>query len=245
MNFCYTVGNIQTRLVKSKEELKKALALRYHELILDYNPNNTNPMEIDYDPIDDVCDHLIAINLDTDEVIGTYRLICKKHTDKFITESEYDLHKLKKYNLLEISRAVVKKEYRDGVVIRLLWKSIINYAKACGADYMIGTASFHGIDPVPFAEAFTYLYYKHLSPEEILCKSYEPNYSLQMLDAKDFNIVSAKHNLPPLIKGYLRLGCSIGDGVFIDKYFNSLDVLIVLEIKKISERYLKRFLGCE
>lgn len=243
-DFCFTAGNIQTRLVKTKEELHQALKLRYEELILEYNPLNTNELGIDYDPIDDVCDHLIAVDLITNEIIGTYRLIRSIHTNKFITEAEYDLTNLKKYNLLEISRAVVKPNYRDGIAIQLLWKSIIYYAKEHNSDYMIGTASFHGQDPYLYKDAFTYLHHKHISPEEIKCRAYEPRYDLNMIK-EGFDLLEAKHNLPPLIKGYLRLGCSIGDGVYADKIFNSLDVLIVLEIKTINSRYLKRFLGVE
>lgn len=245
LDFCFTVGNIQTRLARTKEEVKAALELRYKELILVYNPANTNDTGLDYDPIDDVCDHLIAIDTDVNEVIGTYRLIRSEHVDKFITESEYDLSKLKKYNLLEISRAVVKPAYRDGSAIQLLWKSIITYAKAYDSDYMIGTASFFGQDPMQYAESFTYLYHQHLSEESIRCKAYDPSFPLNLIPEKDFDVMQAKRNLPPLIKGYLRLGCSIGDGIYMDASFNSLDVLIVLEIKTINPRYLKRFLGVD
>ena len=245
LDFCFTTGNIQTRLARTKEEVYAALKLRYDELILVYNENNTNVSGIDYDPIDDICDHLIAIDTDTNEIVGTYRLIRSVHVDKFITEGEYDLSNLKKYNLLEISRAVVKPNYRDGSAIQLLWKSIITYAKAYDSDYMIGTASFFGQDPYQYADSFTYLHHNHLSDEKIRCKAYEPSYSLNLIPEKDFDTLKAKHNLPPLIKGYLRLGCSIGDGIYVDKIFNSLDVLIVLEIKTINPRYLRRFLGVD
>lgn len=245
VDFCFTVGNIQTRLARTKEEVLSALRLRYLELILVYNSNNTNPTGLDYDPIDDVCDHLIAIDTDVNEIIGTYRLIRKEHVDAFITESEYDLSKLKSHNLLEISRAVVKPQYRDGSAIQLLWKSIITYAKAYKSDYMIGTASFYGQDPMEYAASFTYLHHHHLSEEPIRCKALAPSYPLELIPEHEFDMMQAKRNLPPLIKGYLRLGCSIGDGIFMDASFNSLDVLIVLEIKTINPRYLKRFLGVD
>lgn len=245
IDFCYRSGNIETRLVRTKEELRAALKLRYTDLILEYNPNNTNDEETDYSPIDDICDHLVAIDLNTNEVIGTYRLIRSAHSDTFISESEYDISKIKHCNLLEISRAVVKKEYRDGAAIQLLWKSIIHYANHYDTDYMIGTASFCGVDVNEYKEAFSYLHYHHLSPDDILCVAKEPCHRLDIIPASEFNSLEAKHNLPPLVKGYLRLGCTIGQGIYIDRPFNSLDVLIVLEIKKINPRYLKRFLGCD
>lgn len=44
-------------------------------------------------------------------------------------------------------------------------------------------------------------------------------------------------SLPPLIKGYLRLGCYIGEGAVIDHQFNTIDVLIVLPVTAINRRY--------
>jgi putative hemolysin len=47
--------------------------------------------------------------------------------------------------------------------------------------------------------------------------------------------------LPPLIKGYLRLGCYIGDGAVIDRQFNTIDVLIILPVSAINARYFGHF----
>lgn len=237
-------GNFLIKLAESKEEYDGLYRLRYFDLLLNYNVNNKNSEELDKDIYDDVCDHLIAIDINTSEVVGTYRLIKKSHLKDnlaFFTEAEFDLTPLKKYELLEVGRAVVKKEYRDGVVIGLLWSGVIRYAVENNMEFMIGTASFHGNDLTPYESVLSYLYKNHLSPVEIRCEVNKDSY----VDMSTLNCIDEEEirkNTPPLVKGYLRLGATIGNGAYIDKSFNSIDVLIVLKISEINPRYLKRYL---
>lgn len=212
--------------------------------MLEYDKTKNFEEEIDKDEYDDVCDHLIALDIDKDQVIGTYRLIKKSHLgnlNKFLTETEFNIETIKKYELLEVGRAVVKEEYRDGVTIGMLWKGVIRYAVAENVDIMIGTASFHGTDPMLYKNTLSYLYDNHLSPVDIRCYANKDSYSkLKLSDSYD--LLTIKKEMPALIKGYLNLGATIGDGAYIDKDFNSVDVLIVLVIKEINPRYLKRYL---
>ena len=127
-------------------------------------------LNIDKDIYDEFCDHLIAIDINTNKVIGTYRLIKKSHLkvlNTFLTETEFNIDKLKKYEILELGRAVVQSEYRDGVTIGMLWKGVIKYALSQGVEVMIGTASFHGINPNEYKETFSFLYDNYLSNEEL------------------------------------------------------------------------------
>ena len=240
----FSSGNILVKLANTPEEYNQVYKLRYQELLLEYNKNVIQENEIDKDEYDEVCDHLIAIDTDLNKVIGTYRLIKKSHLKdlkKFLTETEFNIEPLKKYEILEVGRAVVQSNYRDGVTIGMLWKGVIRYATSQDVDVMIGTASFHGIDPTIYKETLSYLYDNYLSKEEIRCYANKDSYSkLKLLD--NYDELIAKKQMPPLIKGYINLGATIGDGVYIDKEFNSCDVLIVLEIKEINPRYLKRYL---
>ena len=237
-------GNILVKLADTLEEYNQVYKLRYQELLLEYNQEKQMEDEIDKDEYDEVCDHLIAIDTNLNQVIGTYRLIKKSHLKQlktFLTETEFNIYPLKKYEILELGRAVVKSNYHDGVTISMLWRGVIQYALSQEVDVMIGTASFHGIDPTVYKETLAYLYDNHLSTEDIRCYANKDSYSpLKMIDEYDIQI--AKKQMPPLIKGYLNLGATIGDGVYIDKEFNSCDVLIVLMIKEINPRYLKKFL---
>ena len=243
-NFAFQTSNILIKLASEKEEYDQIWKLRYFDLILNYNKDQVNEEEIDKDIYDDVCDHLIAVDTLTNKVVGTYRLIKKSHLKDikaFLTETEFDLSNLKQYEILEVGRAVVKEEYRDGITISMLWKGVIRYAVSENIDFMIGTASFHGINPHDYEDTLSYLHYNHLSSEEIRCYALKDSYS--PIDLKeDYDLEVAKKNMPPLIKGYLRLGATIGDGAYLDVAFNSLDVLIVLKISEINPRYLKRYM---
>lgn len=240
----FVVNNFTVKLAATADEYHRLFKLRYLDLIKSYNEKANFDTEEDKDDYDEYCDHIIVVDNNNSEVVGTYRLIKSDHLVKlktFLTESEFDISPLKKYKLLEVGRAVVKEEYRTSNIISLLWKAIINYAIEEQIDYMIGTASFHGIDPTPYLDTFAYLYNMHLMKIEERCNvNSRSSYPLNI--KSDYDLNKAKANMPPLIKGYLSLGAVIGDGVYVDKEFNSLDVLIVLNIKKINERYLRRFL---
>ena len=239
-----TAGNLLLKLANTEEEYNQLWKLRYHELRKNYNQDIDDENEEDKDEYDNVCDHLIIVDTEINEVVGTYRLIKKsqlKEINVFLTETEYDITPLKKYEILEVGRAVVKEEYRTGAAISLLWKGLIKYAVSSGADFMIGTASFHGIDPAPYYDTFAYLYDKYLSPEEFRCEVNKDSY-YPMDELESYDPEKALENLPSLIKAYLRLGATIGNGVYKDVSFNSLDVLIVLKIDEINQRYLKKFL---
>lgn len=236
--------NILIKLAETKEELEQIYRLRYFDLILDYNKNQVNEFEMDKDEYDDICDQMIAVDKNTNKVIGTYRLLKSSRLPdgmKFLAESEFDLTPLKKYELLEVGRAVVKPEYRDGSTITMLWKGVIRYAMSENVDFMIGTASFHGVDVNEYVDSLSYLHYNFLSPVELRCSANKASWS--RIDLKEnYDLVEAKKHLPPLIKGYIRLGATIGEGAYLDIPFNSLDVLIVLKITDIDQKYLKRLL---
>lgn len=242
----FRANNILIKLIDSEEEKQKIYKLRYENLILDYNINNINELGIDKDIYDDCCDHIIAIDITTNEVVGGYRLISSEHIKnigKFLTEKEFNIDKLKSSGkrILELGRAVVDNRYRDGFVINLLWKAVIKYAVSYNMDYMIGTASFHGTDPDIYKNCFLNLYQNYLSSENIRAQALNPCYKFGSFNGV-LDDVLAKDETPPLVKGYLRLGATIGNDAFIDYHFNSIDVLISLEIKKINPRYLKRYL---
>lgn len=240
----FTVNNLIVKLAESEDEYKSLFRLRYLDLLKSYNENLSSEIEEDKDEYDLYCDHVIVVDDKTKEVVGTYRLIKSDHLKTlkfFLTETEFDISPLKTYNILEVGRAVVKEEYRSSNVISLLWKAIINYAMDEKIDYMIGTASFHGINPAPYLDTFAYLFDQHLAKDNERCLvRKESSYPLNIKDCYD--VEEARKNMPPLVKGYLNLGAKIGDGVYIDNDFNSLDVLIILKINNINERYLRKFL---
>ncbi|HRT68718.1 MAG TPA: GNAT family N-acyltransferase [Bacilli bacterium] len=243
----FTVNNIKIK-VATTDEKTQIYSLRYKSLILDYDKSKKESEGLDKDDYDDFCDYIVAIDMNTNEVVGTYRLIRKEHAQKagmFSTEKEFNIDNLKNKNcdILEIGRAVVKEEYRDGLVIGLLWKAVIRYALLFKIKYLFGTASFHGTDPKLYQHSLSSLYYNHLSPpDKRAFARKDSRCDLQQLPITEVDPFLVKKEMPPLIKGYINLWATIGEGAYIDHSFKSIDVLILLEIDKINPRYLQRYL---
>ncbi|MDI9507024.1 MAG: GNAT family N-acyltransferase [Bacillota bacterium] len=242
----FVVGDIEIRLTRNQEELKETMRLRYYELLLYYNKNNRNQEELFKDEYDELADHLVAVDLSTNSIIGTYRLVRKEHLregQRFVTEKEFDIGRVKNEKVLEIGRAVVKKEYRTGAIIISLWKGLMNYASMHGIKYIFGTASFPGTDPLAHAQALSYIYYNHLSPDELrVSAKNEGFHAIDLLPREEVDPVAAKKQMPALIKGYVNIGATFGPEAYIDRHFNSIDLFVLANTEKINSKYIRRFI---
>ena len=214
----------------------------------------------DSDRFDSFCDHLVVIRktaeaateglqLEDGQLVGTYRLlrqdVAKLHGG-FYTQAEFDIQPLidahPDLRFLELGRSCVLKPFRTKPVVELLWQGIWNYVRAHGLHVMIGCASLEGTDPELHAEALSFLAHNAAAPPEWRVRAQAPRHvEMNRISASAINHKSALRALPPLIKGYLRLGCYIGDGAVIDHQFNTIDVLIVLPVSAINERYFSHF----
>lgn len=251
------------RLSQGAEELKACQRLRYKVF---YEELAAKPDEaalatrMDADQYDPICDHLVVIHagakpgadsimLADGELVGTYRLLPQDRALKhggFYTQQEYDVMPVIKRHpslrFLELGRSCVLQPYRTKPVIELLWQGIWNYVRALDLDVMFGCASLEGTDPEAHAEALTFLAEKYAAPAEWHVKAQPHRYvEMRRRNPDSVNLKAALRSLPPLIKGYLRLGCYIGDGAVIDLQFNTVDVLIVLPVSAIDTRYFAHF----
>jgi len=240
-------GDYIVKLATTKEELEEVFKLRYEELLLYYNKDNVKKDGLFIDEYDKYCDHLICYDKVNKKVAGTYRLVLEKHIKnigKFITEDEYDISKIKSKRILELGRAVVKEEYRNGVVIKLLWKGIFNYTKLHNIKYLFGTGSFHGIDHLKYEHALSYIYHNHLSPQELRVQARKNSrVDINLISKEYIDHQKVKEQMPPLIKGYIKIGATFGEDAFIDKEFNSIDVFVLLDLEEVNPLILKRFIS--
>jgi putative hemolysin len=214
----------------------------------------------DHDRFDAICDHLVvvrtegtgqtdAIQLKDGELIGTYRLLRQSVADThggFYTQDEFNIAPLiashPGLRFLELGRSCVLKPFRTKPVVELLWQGIWNYVRAHNLHVMLGCASLEGTDPTPHARALSFLAHNAKAPAEWRVRALDHRYiEMNRMPADQIDPRQALRDLPPLIKGYLRLGCYIGDGAVIDEQFNTIDVLIVLPVSAISERYFAHF----
>jgi putative hemolysin len=143
---------------------------------------------------------------------------------------------------MELGRSCVLKPYRNRRTLELLWQGVWSYLRENGANVMIGCASFAGTDPKAHATALSYLYHTALAPEDWRVKAHEHlRVDMNMMPAEAVNVRAAIKALPPLIKGYLRVGAYIGDGAVIDHQFGTTDVFVIMPVEAINTRYFAHF----
>jgi putative hemolysin len=182
-------------------------------------------------------------------VVGTYRLLRQEEALRgpgFYTQGEYDIAPLIRskpgYRLMELGRSCVLKPYRNKRTVELLWHGLWTYVREHKVDVMIGCASFEGTDPKAHALALSFLHHHARADAEWQCRAHGHLHVPMDLMAKDeVDVKAALKAMPPLIKGYLRLGAMIGDGAVIDRQFGTVDVLIILPVEKIDPRYFEHF----
>ncbi|MBN2676153.1 MAG: GNAT family N-acetyltransferase [Alphaproteobacteria bacterium] len=243
------IGNLEVRLAKTDAEVEEVQKLVDHVFFIEegIDPESVVQRKYDIEVLNPNSDILIAVDKLTGKIIATYRFMRRCHADKvggFYTKDEFDLTKILNYDgeIMEFSRAVTHKDYRDGTAIMAMWRGIGAYLNLHNIKLMFGVPSLHGTDVSMFKDELSYLYHFHLAREEILCRSKE--YTNMNLVPKDqIDEKEAFSKLPPLFKGYLRLNTVIGDGAFVDHDFDTTDVQIIVETEKVDPRYLKHFLG--
>ncbi|SIS88926.1 GNAT family N-acetyltransferase [Insolitispirillum peregrinum] len=249
-----TQGEQEIRLAESDAEIRAAQSLRYQVF---YQEMGAKPSEDvteqqrDFDAFDDVCEHLLVIDRSrgkgAEGVVGTYRLMRQEHVEKigrFYTAAEYDISPVLKFpgKVLELGRSCVDSQYRTKLTMQLLWRGIAAYVFHHGIDLMFGCASLHGTDPAKLALPLSYLYHNHLAPAELRPRALPDLYNpMDLMPAADIHAIRGLASVPPLVKGYLRLGGWVGDGAVIDHQFNTTDVCVLVKTDQISEKYVKHY----
>ncbi len=246
-------GNLGVRLAVTNAELDAVQALRYRVFYLEMGAAAdpvTAGTRRDRDDFDAVADHLLvidhAIGSGPDGVVGTYRLIqhdAAARIGRFYSAGEYDITPLLGFpgRLLELGRSCVDAGYRNRAAMQLLWRGIAAYVFQYQIDLMFGCASLPGIDPDVLAPELSYLYYNHLAPPALRPRALPHRY-VDMRRALPGAIDPHTLNgLPPLIKGYLRLGGFVGDGAVIDPQFNTTDVAVVVKTDLVTDKYYRHY----
>lgn len=205
----------------------------------------------DFDDFDAVADHLLVVDRDLgtgpNSVVGTYRLVRREAAQKhgqFYSVDEYDVSAILAHDgeILELGRSCVDENYRSRHVMELLWRGIAAYVFHYNIDLMFGCASIPGTDPEALALPLSYLYHNHLAPEDKRPIALAERYvDMNRIPADEINPRRGLASVPPLIKGYLRLGGFIGDGAVIDPQFDTTDVCIVVETEKVTGRYYDHY----
>jgi putative hemolysin len=249
-------GTLLVRLAESEAEVRAAQALRYR---IFYEEKRATPSPAmvrekrDFDPLDDAADHLLVIDTTQREtaaaVVGTYRLLRSDAVGKggFYSCAEFDLSRLESWpgEVLELGRSCVDPAHRSGRAINLLWRGIAAYLTAYGTDLLFGCGSLPGTDPEKLKLPLAYMHHHHLAPRHIRASALPERYvDMNMLDRDAIDRDAALAEIPPLIKGYLRLGGFVGDGAVVDDDFNCTDVCIIVQASLLTTKYARHY-GCE
>ena len=255
------IGSLEVRLAHKRGEIRRAQRLRYKVF---YEEMSAVPGALamlsrrDEDAYDAVFDHLLVLDHGEPtngrrwgraKVVGTYRMLRQEVADLhdgFYTQGEYDVAPLLQakpdYSFMELGRSCVLKPYRNKRTLELLWQGVWSYVREHGADVMIGCASFEGTDPSAHALALSFLHHNALAPEEWRVRAHDHlHVDMNMMPREAVNTRAALKALPPLIKGYLRVGAYVGDGAVIDHQFGTTDVFIIMPVEAIKSRYFAHF----
>ncbi len=256
------IGPLEVRLASGKKEIRKAQRLRYEVF---YREGGAIPdaktalTRRDADRFDKICDHLIVIDhaavnrrgKNKPKVVGAYRLlrdaVARKHGG-FYSAQEYDVEPLLARHpgkrFVELGRSCVMEQYRGKRTIELLWRGILAYVRYYKVDALIGCASFPGANPLAHAATLSFLAHHAQASDDWRVEA-RSGLSVPMAfmarDAVDPR--KALNALPPLVKGYLRLGAKFGGGAVVDRAFNTTDVFVVLPVAAIDARYLEHLAG--
>jgi L-ornithine Nalpha-acyltransferase len=247
-------GSMEVRLADSPAEVEAAQALRYQvfyqEMAAQPSPEMAAQLR-DFDSYDPWADHLLvidhAVGAGPKGVIGTYRLIRREvaaRLGRFYSSAEYDIANIVAYRgeVLELGRSCVHAKYRTGQTMQLLWRGIAAYIHQFDIALMFGCASLPGVDPAQLALPLSYLYHYHLAPPALRARALPDRYTdMRLLPLEAVDQRAAVASLPPLVKGYLRLGGFVGDGAVIDQQFQTTDVFVVVKTDLVTDRYYRHY----
>lgn len=247
-------GALEVRLAKSADEVAWSQALRYRVFYGEMAARPTPEMEAqarDFDAFDAVADHLLVIDNSRgdgpESVVGTYRLIRREAAaavGRFYSSDEYDISPLVAYPgpVLELGRSCVDSAYRSRGLMQLLWRGIAAYVFEHNIGVMFGCASFPGADVAALAGPLSYLHHFHLAPPNLRPRALPERFvDMNLLPKEALDQRRLVGDLPPLIKGYLRLGGFIGDGAVVDHQFNTTDVCIIVKTDLLTDKYFRHY----
>lgn len=255
------IGDLEVRLARSAAEVRRAQALRYtvfYEEMSAIADALTLVSRRDADAFDPLCDHVLVLDHAAParpfrrrkpDVVGTYRLLRQAVADRhggFYSAGEFDLQPLLDrhagLDFLELGRSCVLPPYRTKRTVELLWHGIWTYVLAHGVDVMIGCASLEGTDPDRLALPLSFLHHFARAPEPWRVEALpERAVAMNRMAKEAVDPRAALHALPPLIKGYLRLGAYIGEHAVVDHQFGTTDVLIVMPVSALNPRYVSYY----
>jgi putative hemolysin len=216
-------------------QVRAAQALRHRVFAQELGATLHSDIDgLDVDEFDAHCDHLIITEDTSGDVVGTYRMLPPGRTDRWYSDGEFHLAPFAPLRdaLVETGRSCVHPDHRSGAVINLMWTGIARYMHLSGRRWLAGCASVPVADATP---VWHQVRATHLAPP-----------ALQVTPRHPWPIgpePERRVTMPPLLKGYLRLGAWVCGPPAFDPDFRVADLLVLLSLDRMDPRYLRHFLG--
>ena len=246
---------LTVRLAADEADVLAAQRLRYEVFVEELGgdgPLVDHAARLERDAFDPHFDHIVLVDARRPagrHVVGVYRVMRREAAEAgrgFYSAGEYDLGPLLAAGrgVAELGRSCVAREVRGGPALFLLWAALGRYAEAHGLDVLFGVASFPGTDPAPLAQPLSLLHHHHLAPAELRVRALHPGrVPMDVLPSDALDRRAALAALPPLIRAYLRIGGRVGEGAFVDRAFNTVDVCLVMDAARMTASARARYGG--
>lgn len=235
-------NKLSSSVARTAAEVQEAQRIRYKVFGEEMGASLPSAaLGMDIDRFDSFCDHLLVRDNEDNKVVGTYRMLPPEQAVKaggYYSETEFDMSRLAhlRGSMVEVGRSCVHQDYRDGATITQLWAGLADYIGKNGYEYLIGCASISMGDGGHYAASvYDKVRKLHAAPTEY---SVFPHCPLP-LHALNHNL---DVSIPPLIKGYLRLGAYIAGQPAWDPDFNTADLFILMPVSRMNPRYAKHFM---
>lgn len=229
---------------RTEREKEAAYRLRHSVFVAELGGTSTSGDGFETDRFDPFCRQLILTDRDEhDRVIGTYRALDPAGAAAvggYYSQTEYDLGPIlaSGRKVLEFGRSCLHPDYRGGPAMAALWTHILDMVRREQVELLFGVASFHGADPEAHRGALSILHHNHLTRAALRPRALAPGrVPMDRVAPENLDRKAAMRDMPALIKAYLRLGATVGEGAFVDRVFNTTDICIVLDMDRLNTRH--------
>jgi putative hemolysin len=233
------------RLARHGDDIRAAQALRFQVFNVELNEGleQSYATGLDADPFDTVCDHLLVEHVPSGQLVGTYRLQTGTNAARhlgYYSAQEFDFSPFEplRHEIVELGRACVHRQHRNLVVLGILWKAIADYARSRGGRYLLGCSSLTSQDAKVGASAYTELCRKkHLAPLHWQTRP------VARFDCPLDQLAEETVKIPKLLRAYLTIGAKICGPPALDRGFQTIDFLTLLDLTAMTPEARARFLS--
>ena len=242
LNLAFLTADYAARFARSSREIVAAQELRFEVFNLELGEGLDQSFVLgrDYDPFDEVCDHLIVEYLPLQKIVGTYRMQTGANAQRergYYCEQEFDFrcYEAFRHEIVELGRACVQKQHRNMIVLGLLWKGIAQYAVQKGARYLLGCSSLTSQEPAVGAAMYAELYRQHRADVTWLTQPL-PAHACPLDELYDQPV-----KVPKLLRAYLAIGAKICGPPALDRQFKTIDFLTMVDLKFLPPTVRQKF----